>query len=251
VGSRAPERMAGLAKGLEIIEEFGRGATQMTVAEAAHAAGISRAAARRCLLTLGDLGFLAYDGKFFSPTPRLGRLGTAYLDTAPMPALARPHLANARDALGESVSLAVLDEGWSLFVARAEAERIVSAGVRVGARVPAYCSATGRVLLAALSEEALDRYLEGNFERRTALTVVNPKELRRLVGTVRAQGVAFVDEELELGLRALATPVKNSDGQTLAAMSVSTSTARATVEEMRQHFLPALRVQAERLGRML
>jgi IclR family pca regulon transcriptional regulator len=212
--------MAGLAKGLAVIEAFGDGSSQLTVAEAARRTDVTRAAARRCLLTLTDLGYLTHDGKFFRPTPRMLRLGGAYLDTASLPVLAQPHLVAARDELGESVSLAVWEEGWSVFVARAEAERIVSTGVRVGARLPAHCSATGRVLPAA-------------------------------VEAVRIDGHATSDEELELGMRAVAVPVTDARGRTVAAMSVSASSARVTADEMHRDFVPVLAGHAARLGRML
>lgn len=135
--ARAPEGMAGLAKGLAVIEAFGIRHPQLTVTDAAQRTNTSRAAARRCLLTLVELGYLTHDNGNFRPTPRMLRLGGAYLDTAPLPQLAQPQLVEARDALGESVSLAVLEDGCSLFVARAEAARIVATGVRVGAKLPA------------------------------------------------------------------------------------------------------------------
>jgi IclR family pca regulon transcriptional regulator len=244
--------MAGLAKGLEVIEAFGGRHAEMTVADAARVTGTSRAAARRCLLTLTELGYLAHDGKFFRPTPRLGRLGTSSLEATPIAVLARPYVTAARDALGESVSLAVLDDGWTVFVARADSERIVSAGIRVGTRLPAHCSATGRVLLAALPDEEVEAYLrDREFVPRTDKTLVDPVAIRREIRSVREAGVSFVDEELELGLRALAVPVRASDGRTLAAFSISTSTAQATLEEMQQRILPVARDYADQLGRML
>ncbi|MHA6796990.1 IclR family transcriptional regulator domain-containing protein [Pseudonocardia bannensis] len=250
--ARAPEGMAGLAKGLAVIEAFGETSSQLTVAEAARLTDVTRAAARRCLLTLTELGYLTHDGKYFRPTPRMLRLGGAYLDTASLPALAQPHLVAARDALAESVSLAVWEDGWSVFVARAEAERIVSTGVRVGARLPGHCSATGRVLLAELPDEAVAGFLtRSRPERRTAKTLVDPAEITRAVEAARADGFAMSDEELELGMRAMAVPVLDTRGRTVAAMSVSASSARVTVEEMRRDFLPVLLDQATRLGRML
>ncbi|WP_214366157.1 IclR family transcriptional regulator C-terminal domain-containing protein [Pseudonocardia sp. H11422] len=244
--------MAGLAKGLAVIEAFGETSSQLTVAEAARLTDVTRAAARRCLLTLTELGYLTHDGKYFRPTPRMLRLGGAYLDTATLPALAQPHLVAARDALAESVSLAVWQDGWSVFVARAEAERIVSTGVRVGARLPGHCSATGRVLLAGLPDEAVAGFLaRGRPQRRTAKTLVDPAEITRAVETARADGFAISDEELELGMRAMAVPVLDTRGRTVAAMSVSASSARITVEEMRRDFLPVLVDHATRLGRML
>ncbi|NMI01716.1 helix-turn-helix domain-containing protein [Pseudonocardia sp. K10HN5] len=244
--------MAGLAKGLAVIEAFGETSSQLTVADAARLTDVTRAAARRCLLTLTDLGYLTHDGKYFRPTPRMLRLGGAYLDTASLPVLAQPHLVAARDALTESVSLAVWEDGWSVFVARAEAERIVSTGVRVGARLPGHCSATGRALLAGLTDDEVAAFLaRGGRERRTVKTLIAPEDLTAAVEAARADGYAESDEELELGMRAMAVPVKDARGRTVAAMSVSASSARVSVAEMRRDFLPVLIEHATALGRML
>jgi IclR family pca regulon transcriptional regulator len=244
--------MAGLAKGLAVIEAFGEASSQLTVADAARLTDVTRAAARRCLLTLTDLGYLTHDGKYFRPTPRMLRLGGAYLDTASLPVLAQPHLVAARDALTESVSLAVWEDGWSVFVARAEAERIVSTGVRVGARLPGHCSATGRVLLAGLPAEEVAAFLaRSEFTRRTPKTLVTAEDVTRVVESARSDGFATSDEELELGMRAMAVPVRDARGRTVAAMSVSASSARVGVEEMRRDLVPVLAEQAARLSRSL
>jgi IclR family pca regulon transcriptional regulator len=139
-----------------------------------------------------------------------------------------------------------------VFVARAEAERIVSTGVRVGARLPAHCSATGRVLLAALDDEELAAYLaRGNRARRTVRTLVAPEDITAAVQAVRIDGHATSDEELELGMRAVAVPVTDARGRTVAAMSVSASSARVTADELHRDFVPVLAGHAARLGRML
>jgi IclR family transcriptional regulator, pca regulon regulatory protein len=248
--ARAPEGMAGLAKGLAVIEAFSGSAVALTVADAARLTNITRAAARRCLLTLVELGYLSHDGKHFRPTPRMLRLGGAYLEAAPLPTLAQPYLVKARDALGESVSLAVWQDGWALFVARAEAERLVSTGVRVGARLPAHCSATGKVLLAGLPEAEVAAFLAvPGRSRRTTHTVVDADRIADSVRRAAAEGFATSDEELELGMRALAVPVLDGRGRTVAAMSVSTSTARVTASELRDRFRPILVEHATLLGR--
>jgi IclR family pca regulon transcriptional regulator len=249
---RAPEGIAGLAKGLAVIEAFGVGRPHMTVADAARAANITRAAARRCLLTLTELGYLQHDGKRFSPTPRLLRLGSPFLDSTPLPQLAQPLLAEIRDQVQESFSLSVLDDGAVLFLARADPPRITAMGIPVGARLPAYCSASGRVLLAALSDEGVEEYLSScRLDRRTPKTQVDPGRIAALVRQTREEGVAVSDEELELGLLAMATPVKNSRGETLGAVAVSTSAARVTAEELRRVALVPIMECAARLGSML
>ncbi|MGU3585424.1 IclR family transcriptional regulator C-terminal domain-containing protein [Rhodococcus sp. C26F] len=250
--SRAPEGMAGLAKGLAVIEAFDIRHPQLTVTDAAQRTNTSRAAARRCLLTLVELGYLTHDNGNFRPTPRMLRLSGAYLDTAPLPQLAQPQLTEARDALDESVSLAVLEDGWALFVARAEATRIVSTGVRVGAKLPAHNSATGRVLLAGLTDTQLDDYLrQCNLQTRTPQTLTDIDAVRERILAARESGMAYTDEEIELGMLSIAVPVRNARGETVAAMSVSASTARTTLHDLQEAAVPVLNEYAERLGRLL
>jgi IclR family pca regulon transcriptional regulator len=224
----------------------------MSVTDAARATDTTPATARRCLLTLEAMGYLSHDGKYFTPTPRMVRLGAAYLETSPLPLLAQPHVVAARDELGESVSLAVLDGGHALFVARAEVTRIVSTGVRLGARLPAHASATGRVLMAGLPDEAVDELLRRSQpERTTPGTVVSVDEIRERVLRARDEGMAVTDEELEVGMRSLAVPVRDNRGRTHAAMSVAAFTARVSLEDMRASYAPVLLRHAARLGQKL
>jgi IclR family transcriptional regulator, pca regulon regulatory protein len=245
--------MAGLAKGLAIIEAFGPDMPRLTVTDAAAAAGLSRATARRCLLTLAEGGYVAYDGKYFRPTPRMLRLGNAYVEAAPLPQMAQPHLVAVRDQVGESASLAVLEEGQALFVARAEVMRIVVTGVRVGASLPAYGSATGHVLLAGLTQDELDRYLEEcELKPRTSATLTDVAQVRERVERVRRDGFAYTDEELEYRIRSVAVPVVDSRKRTIAALSVSTSAVPGTtVEEFAERVVPIMRLQAREIGRKI
>jgi IclR family pca regulon transcriptional regulator len=246
------EAMAGLAKGLAIIEAFDAAHPRLTLADAARLAGLTRATARRCLLTLAELGYVSHDGKYFRPAPRLLHLGFAYLGADPLPQLAQPILAGIRDKLGESISLAILDGDDVLFVARAVASRIVSTGVSLGARLPAHCLATGRVLLAALPPDVLDAYVaRARFERRTPRSLADRRSLARAIERARADGFALNDEELEVGFRSLAVPVRSSSGATVAAMSVGALSARRSLEVMTEEFLPLLRDGAATLGRAL
>lgn len=249
---RAPEGMAGLAKGLAIIEAFGKSNDYLTVANAAQYAEISRASARRCLLTLTDLGYLIRYGSQYRPTPRMLRLGAAYYDSASLPQLAQMHLENARDELEESISLAILEGGYSVFIARSETERIVSSVAKIGQRLPAHASATGRVLLASLSDEDFKSYLENaDLVALTKATITKKSELKARVLETRLNDVEVTDEELEEGLVSMAVPVKNHLGETIAAMSMSASSARISVEQMKQEFQPVLTKHAEALARTL
>jgi IclR family pca regulon transcriptional regulator len=250
--TRGKEGMAGLAKGLAIIEAFGAAIPRMTVSDAAHLADLSRPAARRCLLTLVDLGYLAHDGKFFTPLPRMLRLGSAYLSTSSLTQIAQPLLANARDELQESISLAVMDDGYSVFIARAEAIRIVSTGVKLGARLPVYCSATGRVLLSGLTEEEIRRHLERvPMTRLTNRTLTNPDAVLQAVKRAAEDGYAISNEELAIGMSAMAVPVRNRSGEIEAALSVSVFSGRVSVATLEEKFLPVLKAIALRLQRAL
>ena len=249
---RAKEGMAGLAKGLAIIEAFNASTTRMTVSDAAHLTDLSRPAARRCLLTLVDLGYLTHDGKFFTPLPRMLRLGSAYLSTSSLTQIAQPLLASARDELQESISLAVLDEGYSVFIARAEAIRIVSTGVKLGGRLPAYCSATGRVLLSGFPEDEIRSHLVSvPMKHLTARTLANADAVVQAVKRAAQDGYAISNEELEIGMSAMAVPVRNRSGEIEAALSVSVFSGRVSVTTLEQTFLPVLLAVAGRLQRSL
>jgi IclR family pca regulon transcriptional regulator len=249
VPRRSAEGMAGLAKGLAILEAFGPGREEMTIAEAARATDVTRAAARRCLLTLADLGYLRREGVNFRPLPRLLRLGFSYLRSDPLAQVAQAILASVRDQVGESVSLAILEDGESVFVARSTVSRIVSTNIVVGARLPLYCSATGRVFLAAMSDEDVRALFSGlRLAARTPQTIVDPERIAAVASEARRSGFAASDEELEVGLRAIAAPVRNPAGDVIAAMSISTSASRMTIARMVEHFLPVLESAGAKLG---
>jgi IclR family transcriptional regulator, pca regulon regulatory protein len=250
--ARKAEGMGGLAKGLAIVEAFSAHPV-MSVADAARASGTTRASARRCLITLTELGYVEHSGREFRPLTRLRRLGGVASRRDQLAQLAQPFLRRARDDLAESVSLAVLDNDGALFIARAEAEHIVSTGVRVGAHLPAYCSATGRVILSQFSDkEVLERIGRKPTPQRTSHTLTRTSELLTEIRSVREKGYAISDEELELGLRALAVPVIGPNDEIIAAVSVSAASARVRSAELRKRFLPVLqsyaRLLAEAIG---
>jgi IclR family pca regulon transcriptional regulator len=245
--ARKAEGMGGLAKGLAIIEAFSI-RDVMTVADAARASGATRAAARRCLLTLAELGYVEHSGHEFRPLSRLRGLGMASSKREQLARLAQPILEHGRDELEESVSLAVLDEDKAFFIARAEAEHIVSTGVRIGAHLPAYCSATGRVLLGQFGDkEIMGRLGKGPLPRRSARTLTDPADILAEIHTAHEKGYAISDEELALGIRALAVPVAGVNGEIVAAVSVSAASARVRTSDLRKRFLPVLQKCAKTL----
>jgi IclR family pca regulon transcriptional regulator len=199
-----------------------------------------------------ELGYLEFDGKFYRPQPRLHLLSSSYSMSRPLPQLAQPLLALARNRLNESVSLAVLDDNYVLFIARADAVRIVSTRVSLGTRIPAYATAVGRVLLGSWSDEKLHAYLHDiNPVANTRKSLVRKRQFFDAVRKAQELGYAILDEELEIGLRAIAVPVKDSRDQIVASMSVSSSSSRVTVQDMIKEFVPILQEYATKLGRGL
>lgn len=230
-----------LARGLAVIRAFDADRPEMTLSEVAETAGMSRATARRFLLTLVELGYMRTDGKRFALTPQVLRLGTAYLSGLGLPQIAQPHLERLSAAVGESTSLAVLDGPDIVYVARVATRRIMTVGISVGTRFPAPITSMGRVLLAGFTEADLEAHLdETTLRPRTPHSVVDPAALRAEIDRARAQGWAYVDQELEIGLRSIAAPVRGPDGRAVAALNVSTTVAtdeQHILGEIREHLL--------------
>lgn len=245
------EGMAGLAKGLAIIEAFSVHPV-MNVADAARASGATRAAARRCLLTLVELGYLELSGRDFRPLPRLRRLGGMLSERDKLAQVAQPHLERARDEVAESISLAVLDDDQSLFIARAQAEHYVQTGVRVGATLPLYCSATGRILLGLHADEDISRRLSRYpISARSSRTLTRIPDILSAIRTAAKNGYAISDEELAPGIRSMAVPVHSADGDIVATVSVSAASARVKVSDLRKRLLPVLLNCANQIERPL
>ncbi len=239
--------MGGLAKGLSVIETFTAERPRQSISEVSVASGLDRATARRCLLTLAHLGYADYDGKFFTLTPRVLRLGTACLATMPLPQLMQPLLDRLSEQIGESSSVSILDGTDIVYVARAAQRKVMSIGLMPGSRLPAYCTSMGRVLLAAMPEiEAAEILSQTSLLARTPRTLTDPKALAAEFERVRLRGHAIVDQEVELGLRSIAIPLYNSRGQTVAAMNVGVAASRTETDEMARLYLPAMTaVQSE------
>jgi IclR family pca regulon transcriptional regulator len=213
----------------------------MTLSEVARETGLTRAGARRFLLTLVDLGFVRFDGKRFRLAPKVLSLGYAYLSSLSLPGIAEPHLEWLVGETHESSSMSVLDGGDIVYVARVPTSRIMTVAINVGTRFPAYATSMGRVLLAGLDDAALASYLaQVVVDPLTAYTVTSADQLRAKVLEVRRLGYGLVDQELEPGLRSLAAPVRNKAGRVVAAVNVSSHVSRITKEKARRQFLPPL-----------
>ncbi len=238
---REPHYVQSLARGLSVITAFGPRTPELTLSEVARATELTRAAARRFLLTLSDLGYVRFDGKRFRLTPKVLDLGYAYLSGLSLPGIAEPHLEELVKQTHESSSMSVLDGGDIVYVARVPTSRIMAVTISVGTRFPAYATSMGRVLLAGLDEAALEDYLGGvALQQLTDGTVRDVEELRARIAKARADGYALVDQELEAGLRSIAAPVRNRTGRVVAAVNVSSHVSRLSKEKARRELLPPL-----------
>lgn len=231
-----------LARGLAVLRAFDETRPELTLSEVARQVGLTRAAARRFLLTLADLGYVRTDGRSFSLTPRVLELGYAYLSSLTLPEVAQPHLERLSAEVHESASVSVLDGASVVYVARVATSRIMSVAINVGTRFPAHATSMGRVLLAGLADDELQARLAGAERHElTERTITDPAALRAELQRARSQGWAIVDQELEAGLRSVAAPIHGHHGEVIAAMNLSTHASRTTLERMRRELVPPLR----------
>jgi IclR family pca regulon transcriptional regulator len=247
-----PDFMTSFARGLAVIRAFADSRKPQTIAQISQQTGIPRAAVRRCLHTLRQLGYVDAELNNFALRPKVLTLGYSYLSSTPLTIAAQPCLNGVSKALGESSSLAVLEEDQVLYVARAATSRVMSVSLSAGSRLPAYCTSLGRVLLAQLSAPELDAYFARTaLEPKTEHTITDETRLREVLAQVRRDGYAINDEELELGLRSIAVPVRGASGRVLAALNVGAQAVRVTPERMIAEFLPVLRQGAQELAVLL
>ncbi|MFC7387018.1 IclR family transcriptional regulator [Sphaerisporangium rhizosphaerae] len=244
----AEEYVQSLARGLAVIRAFDAAHPELTLSEVARSTGLTRAAARRFLLTLVELGYVRTDGRLFALSPRVLELGYAYLSGLSLPEVALPHLERLVAEVHESASVSVLDDGDIVYVARVPTTRIMRVTISIGTRFPAHCTSMGRVLLAWLPPADLDAYFaSADLERRTSRTITSRDALAAELERVRAQGWAMVDQELEEGLRSIAAPIRDRAGQVVAAVNLSSHASRTTVDSARRDLLPPLLATAARV----
>ncbi|THV36499.1 IclR family transcriptional regulator domain-containing protein [Glycomyces buryatensis] len=245
---RASDHVQTLARGLAVIRAFNAERPELTLSEVAKETGLTRAAARRFLLTLADLEYVRADGRHFSLTPRVLELGFSYLSALTLPEIAQPHLERLVADVQESASVAVLDGGDVVYVSRVATSRIMRVAINIGTRFPAANTSMGRILLAGLPPEELDERLEHlALEPYTPHSITDKQRLKIEIDRVRSQGWAFVDQELEEGLRSIAVPIRDSSGRVMAALNVSSTTSRTTLDSARRKLLPQLLGTAARI----
>lgn len=242
----------GMARGMAVLESFSTERQRLNASQAAQRAGITRAAARRHLLTLAHLGYLESDGSHFWLSPKVLRLSGSYLASARLPRLLQPTLNRLSMQTGESFSATVLDGDEVVIVARAGPTRVLAYGVHLGARLPAHATSTGQVLLAALSGPALDAWLETYpLTRLTPHTVVEPAALRARLARIRSDDFCEAEQTHELGVHALALPLRDHRGETQAALNVVVGSAGADGGRLQRELLPALQEAARELRPLL
>jgi IclR family pca regulon transcriptional regulator len=240
------------ARGLEVIRAFSAAAPRQTLTEVAARTGLTRAGARRILLTLQTLGYVESDGKLFALTPRILDLGFAYLSSMPIWNLAEPVMESLVDAVKESCSAAVLEGSDIVYVLRVPTRKIMRIGLGVGSRLPAWCTSMGRVLLAGLPDEEVQRRVRAS-ERSafTRHTLTDADAILAKVQQARRQGWCLVNQELEEGLVSIAAPIVDRAGRTIAALNISGQANRTPPRQMQEEMLPPLQEAAAAISRLL
>lgn len=240
------------ARGLEVIRSFSAAAPRQTLTEVAGRTGLTRAGARRILLTLQTLGYVASDGKQFTLTPRILDLGFAYLSSMPMWNVAEPVMEALVEQVKESCSAGVLEGTDIIYVLRVSTRKIMRNTLGVGSRLPAYCTSMGRMLLAGLPDDEVLRLLQDSpREARTRHTLTDVAALLARVQQARRHGWCLVNQELEEGLVSMAAPVVNRSGRTIAVINISGQVNRTPPRQMQETMLPRLREAAAQISQRL
>jgi IclR family pca regulon transcriptional regulator len=246
MANRPTDYISSLAKGLKVIEAFGAETPRLSIAEAAVASGLDRAATRRVLLTLHREGYADYDGKFFTLTPRVLRLGMAAIASLPVSQIVQPWLDQLTETIAQSCSVAILDGIEIVYIARAAQRRVMSIGLMPGSRLPVHCTSLGRVLLAALPTQQAREIVEASdLAPRTRFSLTDPDQIMAQIEAVRAQGYASIDQEVEVGLCSLAVPLFDGRGRVVAALNTGMAAGREDIGSQTSTYLPHLiRVQS-------
>jgi IclR family pca regulon transcriptional regulator len=240
------------ARGLSVIRAFGTEAPRMTLSQVATRTGLTRAGARRILLTLENLGYVAAEDKKFFLTPKILDLGYAYLSTAPFWIPAEPVMEQLVAEVHESCSISVLDGTEIVYVARVPTSKIMTVSLGTGSRLPAYATSMGRILLGGVEGSKLKCVLAASrIKAHTKYTVTDAKKLATVITTDRERGWSYVNQELEEGLRSIGVPLKDRSGKIIAAMNISGQANRNSEKMMTVEFLPKLQQAADRINAAL
>lgn len=246
LGEDDPDFVRALARGLAVLECFQDAADGLTLSAVAERTGLTRGSARRLLLTLEFLDYIGANDRRFFLRPRAMRLGQAYLASQPLWSRAQQLLEDLVTQTNHASSLGLLEGGEALYVARAVPKRLIDNDIPVGTKIPAYANSMGKILLAHMSKEDLDNYLRNvTLKKHTPHTISSKTELRRDLAAARERGWSFSDEEVQLGLQALAVPIMNLDGQPVAALNITRYTSTANSDTLEQYVPIVQRTAAE------
>ena len=248
-----PNFMTSLARGLAVIQGFSHATSLLTVSQLSQATGLSRAAVRRCLYTLKKLGLAdSEDGRHFTLLPRILTLGHSYISSMPLAKVAQPVLDRLSKVLRESCSIALLDGYNVIHIANSNVSRVLAIDLSMGGCLPAIYTSMGRALLAYLPAKELEtRIARADLTPHTKYSITRISNLRQALQFVRRNGYALVDQELEMGLCALAVPVRNVGGKTIAALNVGAPAQRVSAQDLLSKFLPHLQASAQELSLIL
>jgi len=247
-----PDFVTALARGLSVIRAFDAEGPPATLAEIARRVGLARATVRRSLITLETLGYVENDGRTFSLTAKVLSLGYSYLSSTPLARASKPFLEDIAATLNESSGTAILDGDNVVLLVRVPVQRMVNPGIPSGSRLPAYCTATGHVLLSGQPDDVIEDYLARvKPEPLTPHTETDIARIRSSIFATRENGYAFRSEQAEIGIRAISVPIENAQKRIIAAMNIVAPVNRVSEEEMVGRFLPLMRKKAEEIGRAL
>ena len=250
--NKATDIIASFAKGLRVIACFGAETPRLSISDVAGMTGLDRATTRRCLLTLYAEGYADYDGKYFTLTPQVLRLGMSALASLPLPQIVQPWLDQLAERIGQSCSVSILDGNEIVYLARAAQKRVMSIGLMPGSRLPAFCTSMGRVLLAALSPEEARAVIDvSDLTPRTPMSLTEPDEIMERIALVRTEGYAIIDQEIEIGLRSIAVPVFDARGNVVAALNSGMAASQGDPIDLARDYLPALLKAQSGLRRVL
>jgi IclR family pca regulon transcriptional regulator len=247
-----PDFLEALARGLRVIDAFNADRKQLTLSDIAKLVHLPRASVRRTLHTLVQLGYAETNDRLYRLTPRVLNFARAYLQSNAISDIVQPAIERLSEEIGESCSAAVLDGEDIMMIAHASPKRIIPVSDQIGFRLPAIATSLGRVLLAALEDQQLNKFLSQSHLRKvTKFTTVDKDELREIILKVRADGYAVADQEVEIGFRSIALPLKKLEGRTIAALNIGVHSERTPLKVMRSRFYPKLRALADSLQQQL
>ncbi|WP_326523870.1 IclR family transcriptional regulator domain-containing protein [Sphingomonas sp.] len=238
------EGMGGLAKGLDVLLAFGEGRPELTLSEVAERTQLAPATARRCLLTLQDEGFVGHSERRFFLLPKVLKLSAAFLEALDIERMTLPHLTSLANATGDAASVTTLQGRDIVYLARSSARTMMRLDAHVGSRFPAFCTATGRILLAARTDAEIDAYLKGPLPALTEETVTDPAALKKILAAARMDGYAVVEDELAYGVISLAVPLHDENGRIVAALNSSGHSKRIDKERIVREQLAMVREHA-------